>query len=611
MMQAFRNSAKPLIFIVAISFFAWLVLDLSGLTGGGGLLTQTSVGEINGKSVDTRVFQQAVSQATEDRQRQSPEPLGIAAAAQIRDQVWEQFVQETILEDEYRKWGISVSSEEIAAVIRSQPLPQLMGEAQFQTDGQFDQTKYERWLASASGQQFVPLLESQYRSSLLQAKLARHVVAPLYLSDTELWERFKDQRETARIGLVTIDPNAAIADASVPVTPTEIEEYYRTHRKELEREATAWLSYVSVDRRPIASDSTAALERARQLRAEIAGGTSFAEVARRESSDTVSGRQGGDLGTWRKGAFDPEFEKAAWSLSLNTVSQPVLTQFGYHLLEVTKRWADSATGRHILVPIEVTGAHRDQLDARADSLEQLGAERLDPAALDTTARALGLTIQRSGTVVKNRLSALPPDAQVWAFQARPGEHSPVVETPTQYLVARLDSARESGVPRLELIRGEVETLVRLQRKEAEARKLAEQVRQHASQAGATLESVAKTLNLPFSIIGPVARVGAPLNGGQAIGRAFALQPAEISGPVEGRGLVYVMQGIERIPADSAAFTKELPELRQRALDNMRQLHLRQYLSALRSKAKVVDQRDRIYKTAAQVEAEAPVAPGTR
>jgi hypothetical protein len=44
---------------------------------------------------------------------------------------------------------------------------------------------------------------------------------------------------------------------------------------------------------------------------------------------------------------------------------------------------------------------------------------------------------------------------------------------------------------------------------------------------------------------------------------------------------------------------------------MRQLHLRQYLAALRTNAKIRDNRDQIYRTAAQVEAEAPVAPGTR
>lgn len=611
MMRAFRKSAKPLIFVVAISFFAWLVLDLSGLTGGSGVLTQTSVGKINGRSVDIRVFQQAVAQATEERQRQSPEPLGIAATAQIRDQVWEQFIQQTLLDQEYRKWGISVSSEEIAAVIKTSPLPQIVSSPQFQTDGQFDQAKYELWLASATGQQLVPALEEQYRSQLLQAKLARHLVAPLHMTEVELWERYRDQQESVRLGLVTIEPAVAVDDAAVQVTPTEVEEYYRAHREDLRQEQRAWVSYLALDRRPIGSDTAAALERARQVRGEIAGGAPFAEVARRESSDTVSGNQGGDLGMWRKGSFDQDFEKAAWSIPLNTVSEPVLTRFGYHLVEITKRWADSASGRHILVPIEVTGAHRDLLDARADSLEQLAADRLDPAALDTAARALALPIERAGPMVKDQLSALPADVAVWAFQARPGEHSPVVEPPGLYMVARLDSVQPAGVPPLEAIRAEVEGLVRSQRKQTEARKLAETVSARARQPGTTLEAAAKELSLPYAAVGPFTRITASLRGGQAVGRAFALQPGAVSAPVEGRDVYYVMQAIERVPADSATFVSELPALRERSLENLRQLFLRQYMMALRDKAKIVDQRDQLYKTAAQVEAEAPVTPTGR
>jgi len=609
MMQAFRNSAKPLIFVVAISFFAWLVLDLSGLTGGSGLLTQTSVGKVNGRAVDTRVFQQAVSQATEERQRQSSEPIGIAGAAQIRDQVWDQFVQEALLEQEYRKWGISANSDEIAAVIRSSPPQQLVSEPQFQTDGKFDQSKYERWLASATGQQYVPLLEQQYRTQLLQAKLARHIVSALYLSDAELWERFRDQKEQVRVGLVTIDP-AGIPDSAIKVTPTEVEEYYNSHKKELEREPTAWISFITLDRRPIASDSNTARERALAARAEITQGTSFAEVARRESSDTVSGNRGGDLGTWRKGQFDADFEKAANALALNTVSEPVLTQFGYHLIEVTKRWPDSTAGRHILIPIEVTGAHRDQLDARADSLEQLAAERLDPAALDTAARVLGLPVQRIGPVVKGQFSSLPPDVSVWAFQAKKGEVSPVVETPGVYVLARIDSIRPAGLPALAAIRGEVEGLVRAERKKSEARKLGERVRAQALAPGGSLAAAAVAAAVPYTVAGPFARVGAPINGNVAVGTAFGLQPAQISQPVEGSGgQFYVMQGIERIAADSAEFVKDLPSLRQRALDGMRQLQLRQYMTALRTRAEIVDNRDRIYKTAAQVVAETPVVPG--
>jgi peptidyl-prolyl cis-trans isomerase D len=611
-MQAFRNLAKPLIFVVTISFFAWLVLDLSGLSGGsGGLLTQTSVGKINGRSVETRVFQQAVSQATEERQRQGAEPLGIAGTAQIRDQVWEQFVSDALLEQEYRKWGIAANSDEIAAVIRNSPPPQLLNEPQFQTDGKFDQTKYERWLASATGQQYVPLLEQQYRTQLLQAKLARHIVAPLYMSDAELWERFRDQKEQVRIGLVTIDP-AAIPDSAVRVTPTEVEEYYNSHKKELERESTAWVSYISMDRRPIASDSAAARDRALAARQEITGGTSFAEVARRESSDTVSGSRGGDLGTWRKGQFDADFEKAAASLPLNTVSEPVLTQFGYHLIEVTKRWPDSTSGRHILIPIEVIGAHRDQLDTRADSLEQLAAERLDPAALDTAARALGLPIEHMGPVVKGRFSSLPPDITVWAFQAKQGELSPVVESSDMYMIARLDSSRAKGLPELAAIRPEIEGLVRTERKKAEANKLGQTIRERAIAPGGTLEAAAKAAGVNYGVVGPFARVQAPFSGNSAIGTAFGLQLSQISQPIEGGGgQVYVMQVVGRVPADSAEFVKDLASLRQRATDGMRQLQLRQYMTALRASADIVDNRDKVFKTAAQVEAEAPVAPGTK
>ena len=135
------------------------------------------------------------------------------------------------------------------------------------------------------------------------------------------------------------------------------------------------------------------------------------------------------------------------------------SQFGFHLIEITSRKGNKAKGRHILFPIEVTGAHRDQLDAQADSLEHLGAERADPAALDTVARALKLPIgtaepvQQGSKVQLGR--ALVPDAGVWAFEAKPGATSPVIETPYAYYIFRLDSLQPAGVPPLTAIRSAV------------------------------------------------------------------------------------------------------------------------------------------------------------
>jgi peptidyl-prolyl cis-trans isomerase D len=200
---------------------------------------------------------------------------------------------------------------------------------------------------------------------------------------------------------------------------------------------------------------------------------------------------------------------------------------------------------------------------------------------------------------------------VWAFQAKQGEMSPVIDTPDNYLLARLDSVRGAGLAPLAAIRPDVEALVRNERKKAVAKQLGESIRTKALAAGGTLEAAAKQAGVPFVATEPFTRVSAPFNGNTAIGTAFGLQLSQISQPVEGGGgsHLYVMQALGRVPADSAEFVKEAPSLRQRALDGMRQLQLRQYMTALRARADIVDNRDKIFKTAAQVEAETPVLPG--
>src|SRR5512145_871045 len=134
MMQAFRNAAKPIMVVVAFAFFAWLVLDLSGITGGGGLLTNTSVGNVNGQSIDARTYQNIVQQSIDARQQQSSSALGLEDYQLVRDQVWDQIVQSRVLESEYRRRGITVSDDEIVQAIRNQPLADFQNAPDFQTD---------------------------------------------------------------------------------------------------------------------------------------------------------------------------------------------------------------------------------------------------------------------------------------------------------------------------------------------------------------------------------------------------------------------------------------------------------------------------------------------
>jgi peptidyl-prolyl cis-trans isomerase C len=77
-------------------------------------------------------------------------------------------------------------------------------------------------------------------------------------------------------------------------------------------------------------------EKCQSLKDEIAGGADFADLARQHSS-CPSGKQGGDLGEFGPGMMVKEFDKVVFSAEINTVQGPVKTQFGYHLLEVTRR----------------------------------------------------------------------------------------------------------------------------------------------------------------------------------------------------------------------------------------------------------------------------------
>ena len=602
-MQAFRNAAKPLMVVVAFTFFAWLVVDLSGITGGAGLLTKTSVGKVNGRSIDTRTYESVVQQSINARQQQAPGALGLEDSEQIRDQVWEQFVQNSVLEAEYRRRGITVSEDEIVEAMRNSPPPEFQKIPEFQTDSQFDLAKYQRWLTSSVAQQYLPSLEAQYREQLQRSKLLRVVTADIYLSDAALWEQFRDEHEKVKIGLTAVIARNVVPDSAVPLSDAEITAYYKAHLNDFERPATYYLSFVALPRLTTAADTAAARARADSVRAEITAGAPFAEVARRESSDSASAAQGGDLGEWTRGSMDAAFDSAAFALPLNTLSQPVLSQFGYHLIEVTSRKGDKAKGRHLLIPIEVAGAHRDQLDAQADSLEKLAAEKADPAALDTVARALKLPIGKSGPVqdgTKVQLGTLVvPDAGVWASTAKPGATSPVIESSIAFYVFRLDSAQAAGVPPLGQIRQGVAAQARAEKKAEQGRKVAREY-QKRLEAGGDMAAVADSMKLPYKEFGPFSRINPPLTDPVVVGTAFGLDVGQRSGLLDTKDGIYFMKVLEHTKADSAAFAKDLDTYRAQMVRVAQQDRVRSYLEALRQNAKVVDDRKKVLQQTAPV-----------
>ena len=604
MMRTMREITKPVFWIVAITFIGWLAYgQVTEFIAGG----RDVVLKVGGTVVRSQPFQQQYQAALEQyRHQQGGARLTREDEQQVQNQVADQFIQKILLDRAYRRLGITVSDEEIIEAARSSPPPQILQQvtqdATFQTNGQFDISKWQRYLASA-GPEFTSQIEALYRDYLPQQKLQEYLTADIYVSDAKLWRIWRDQHEAVTVALLALGPGD-VPDTLAPLSDAELQRYYETHKKELKRPAIAWLSFVAEPRVPDAADTATALAQARRLHAEItAGKAKFADVAKKESADSASGAQGGDLG-WvkREGSgFDRQFVAAMVRLKPGELSQPVLTQFGYHLIRVDAAKGDSLHARHILVPIVLQGKHLDMVDARTDTLDRLAAAQTEGTKLDAAARALGLPLAPAPKLVQgDRLTLgkyVVPDVGVWAFEATPGETSPVIEGERASYVFRLDSIFPEGVPPLAQTRDRVAGGARYEKKKIVARERAE--RMVAALRDATdLLAAGRARGFPVQKLGPFTRVSAPSLFARdpiVLGAAFGLRPGEKTDLLAGEAGFFMLQGIARAPADSAAWLKQRDQQRAALLRPVAQARVQQFVAALRAQAKVVDRRKELFR----------------
>jgi len=595
MLTTLRERTKYIMLILAIAFVGWLVFDVGmGVSGQGQYQAGQFAGKVNGKPIRYQDFLEVSRLAFNQWRQENPGAnQSREEQLQVEDAAFERLVQDRLLQAEWLRRGISVSDRELVSAVQNSPPPEVQSSSEFQTDGRFDIEKWRRFLASSAMRpEDLQALEGRYREELPKIKLFRQVTSDVYVPDAKLWQIWRDTHDSLTVRALVVRPEDAVSDASVRITPQDLEAYHRTHQDELRLPALAYLSFVGIPKLPQPIDSAIAMARARALRDSIVRGADFAEVARRESADSGSRDQGGELPVFGRGQMTPTFERAAFSLPVGQLSEPVVSPFGAHLIKVERRTADSVTARHILLAFERTGARLDTLEARADSLDRLAAEQTAPGALDSAARQLDLGIGRAPPAREGQPLLLGrflvPDVSVWAFEARPGETSPVIENRGAYYVFRLDSLQASAVPPLPQVETVVRSAVLREKKRAAAETIARDAEQRL-RAGRTLDQVAQELRLPVVTIGPFSRTSTVRLLGvatAAVGTAFRLRVGERSGLLSNDEGFFFLEPQRLLRADSARWQAQRDEQRITVLRAARQIRIRMFLEGLRSAAKV-------------------------
>jgi peptidyl-prolyl cis-trans isomerase D len=591
-----RSSAKFVFWILAIAFIGgFLLVETSGLLGRTAVTPTTAVASVNGTDILYTDWQRRAQQLVQqEQQAQSGRSLTQDEITRIDNQAFDDMVADILLQQEYRRRGITVSDDELRDYARFAPPPWVRSAPDLQTEGQFDPAKYQRLLGSAQARQggLLLALEQYFRSEVPKQKLFEQVTSGLYVPDAELWRAWQDATDSAAVSFVAFRPKLTAADSNV--SDGELRKYYDAHKVEFDRPAHGAVSVLYIPRVVSAADSAAVRARINALRAEIVAGAKFEDVAKRESADSISGAQGGSLGKSTRGRLVPEFEKVAYALKAGELSQPVLTQFGYHLIKLDARAGDTLDLRHILLRLEPSDSSAAKVDREADQLARIAASSDQPAKFDEAARTLKLTPFRVAVTEGEPAQyngKYIPSVSAWAFNgAKAGETSDLFDAEDGYYIARLDTLSASGKTFDAVkaaVRGRVAQSRAVERTVPDAQALVQAARTSSLEAAAAAKGLTVT-KTGLTTRGSAAQQFGSL--GEAVGAAFALPANTLSTPIRQDDGVFVMRVDARKPAERAAFEAQKNDLRTRRLQQLRNQRLQMFLDDLRKSARLTDKR---------------------
>ena len=386
-----RSWGPVLATVIGLALFAFIAEEFFRSCESTTNEKRQQVGVVLGKKISVQDFQslvdeyQSVIKMTQGRDNLSEEELN-----QVKDQVWQQYVNNTIMEAEAKKLGLTVTDEELQNILKAGTNPMLM-QTPFvnQQTGRFDVNQLTKFLADYKKVQDQPqqaqvaeqykqiydywkFIEKQLRVNTLGTKYQALLSQCLISNPVSAKMAFEAQNQESDIQLATL-PYSAIKDSDVEVKESDIKAKY-DEKKEMFRQyvESRDIKYVDFQVLPSAADRAALMKTINDARQKLESGAAPAEIVRKAQSQIA---YSGIAATKR--AFTPDVATKLDSMQVGQVTTPFETAYD-NTINVVKlinkvQAPDSVEYRQIQVGGATVEAARKTADSIYTAL-QGGAE---------------------------------------------------------------------------------------------------------------------------------------------------------------------------------------------------------------------------------------------
>ena len=595
MMTKMRQMSKMIFWIVGLAFIALIVFEWGAdVNRGGG---DTTLGEVNGQKLSIQEFNDLYRAALENERARTKGELSELRSQQIRDQVWEQFVQRVLLREEMEKLHIAVSDSEIVYQIMNHPLDEFKQDPALQTNGIFDMKKYQAALSNPN----IPWaqIEDFYRQQIPFQKLQNLITSSVRVSPAEIKDEFIRKNVKAKVEYLAVLSNRFRSQTDV--TDGELEEWYEKHKDEYKRDESRDLAYVLFEIKPTARDTQIVFNEIDKIKERLALGEDFNLLALQYSEDPSVSENRGDLGYFDRKAMVPAFSDAAFSAKPGEVVGPVKTNYGYHIIKVEDKkkidGVEKVKASHILLKI-VAGP--STLAEQEDKAQAFSRDAKDNGWDETVAadnyevKTTGYFEEKSGFIPGiGRNAAI----MAFAFMSEKGEVSGIysLNDNKAYAVFKVNDILPAGYKPLADVRALVENEVRFDKARSLARAYASRIDPDVK-AGKAFKAIAEAdtgkivkydVTRMFALSESVPGVGKIP---EFNGTAFRLKPGGVSDMIDTESGMFYEKLIEKSAFDSTAFNDQKELIRLRILNARRQAVFSKWYQQLKDNADIVDNR---------------------